>query len=80
MSEAQIAAQFADALSAAAKAANPAASLVSMELSLVAAPVAGEVRARVARQTRTLLFMEAELIDASGARLAAASSVHKIPA
>ncbi|HVK80467.1 MAG TPA: hypothetical protein VM915_07625 [Verrucomicrobiae bacterium] len=80
MSEAQIAAQFAEALSAAAKAANPAASLVSMELSLVGESANGEVRTRIARQTRTLLFMEAELLDASGVRAAAASSIHKIPA
>lgn len=80
MSEAQIAAQFAEALSAAAKTANPAASLVSMELSLVGESPQGEIRTRIARQTRTLLFMEAELFDASGARTAAASSVHKIKA
>ena len=80
MSEASIAAQFAEALSAAAQAANPAASLVTMEMSMVGAPRPGGMRTRIARQTRTLVFVEAEFLDVNGARIAAASSVHKVPA
>lgn len=79
MSEAQIAAQFAEALCAAAVAERPGAQFVSMEMTLTDAAAPGEIRARVARQTRTLMFMEAELFAAGGARVGAASSVHKVP-
>lgn len=78
MSDSAIAARLVDALNAAAKAAHPRAALVSMELSLIDAAGSGETRARIARQTRTLMFAEAEIVSTNGARVAAASSVHKI--
>lgn len=78
MSDAQIAAHFAEALNAAARAERAGAKLVSMEITLTDDAALGEIRARVARQTRTLMFVEAELFSATGSRIAAASSVHKI--
>jgi hypothetical protein len=41
-------------------------------------PKPGRIATNVTRKTRTLAFMSAEFVDEAGARIATASSVHKV--
>lgn len=52
--------------------------LVSVHLDFLSQTDIGTIRVAVTRRTKTLLFLRAEYADETGARLAAASSVHKI--
>lgn len=52
--------------------------LVSVNIALLAAPVAGVAKAQVERKTKTLAFLSANYIGADGAVIASASSVHRI--
>ena len=78
MTRAEIAARLTEALTQAA--ANEAADavLISVEVAILADADIGDVRARVNRRTKTLLFMSAELIDGAGVAVATASCVHKL--
>jgi hypothetical protein len=79
MSNSDLAALLVEALDqAAARAAGSGAALLSVEISLLAPAVPAAIETRVQRQTRTLLFLEAEARDPAGARLATAASVHKL--
>lgn len=79
MSEADGAAEIVRALGEGARAAaEKDAPLVSVEISWLAAGGVTRVEPRVARKTRTLLFMSAEAFGADGARVATASSVHRL--
>jgi hypothetical protein len=60
------------------EAAGDGAALVSVEITRIAPGDATRVEARVERATRTLKFMAAEAADATGARVAQATSVHKL--
>ncbi|MEQ1617746.1 MAG: hypothetical protein ABL883_05330 [Terricaulis sp.] len=78
MSNAELAAQLTEALDAAAeREAGGKATLVSMEITIIASARAGTAEARVVRRTKTLLFQHADLLDAQGAPIASAASVHK---
>lgn len=79
MTTADIAAALTTALDkAAAQAAGAPCALVSMSWELLAAPASGAVETRIERRTRTLVFANAAFVDAAGARIASASSVHRV--
>ncbi len=79
MSESDIAARLVDALAAAAtREAGSATALVSVTIDVVASGDTGSIEATLVRKTRTLVFMNAELRNEAGARVATASSVHKV--
>jgi len=78
VTNAEIARLLTEALEGAASKDATGAQLVMTSIEYVAAPQAGAVTANVARKTRTLLFLEAELRAADGALIARASSVHSI--
>lgn len=75
---ADIAAALTEALEAAARDGAPGAALISMQWELLAAPAPGAAKAQVARKTRTLAFLTADYVGADGARIATASSVHRL--
>jgi len=77
--ESAIAALLTEALDAAANdAAGGPTQLVSVAIEMVGAANFGVINTAVSRKTRTLVFASAELVDDAGARVAAATSVHKI--
>jgi hypothetical protein len=79
MSEADGAAEIVRALVDTARAAaEKDAPLVSVEISWLTAGGVTRVAPRVVRKTRTLLFMSADAFGADGARVASASSVHRV--
>ncbi len=79
MNEGALAARFAEALIAAAQEQSGGQSaLVSMAMEVIGASEAARVEAGLQRKTRTLLFMHADAFAHDGARIATASSVHKI--
>jgi hypothetical protein len=79
MTNAELAARLTEALeAAAAREAGVKTALVSVEITLAAPAAAGEVTTTLARKTRTLLFMSAELTSEAGVRIATAASVHKL--
>ncbi|HRE44857.1 MAG TPA: hypothetical protein PKY87_12940 [Terricaulis sp.] len=79
MTAAEIAAALTEALeAAAARDGAEGAALISMQWELLAAPAAGAAKAEVARKTRTLIFLTAAYLGADGARIATASSVHRL--
>ncbi|HWA01710.1 MAG TPA: hypothetical protein VG841_15485 [Caulobacterales bacterium] len=79
MSEADIAARLTGALAAAADdAAGGATQLVSIAIELTSREAVARVETRAERKTRTLAFMSADAFDAEGARVASATSVHRI--
>ena len=79
MSESDIAARLVDALAAtAAREAGSEIALVSVTIDVVASGDAGSIEATLVRKTRTLVFMNAELRNEAGQRIATASSVHKV--
>ncbi|MES1197417.1 MAG: hypothetical protein ABUL55_02220 [Pseudomonadota bacterium] len=80
MSEADIAARLIDALTkAAAEAAGATAPPISVSIEFVGVGEAADLKTRVERKTRTLVFMAGEAFNADGARIASATAVHKIP-
>jgi|CXWL01.1.fsa_nt_gi hypothetical protein len=74
MSEADVAGQIVAALGAAAEGAP----LVSVEITWLGTAPLARVDAKIVRKTRTLLFASADALAADGARLASASSVHRV--
>jgi hypothetical protein len=74
-----IAARIINALEAAAdREAQAKTALVSVTIDMLAAADAGTVEPRLTRKTRTLVFMSAEFATDAGAKVATASSVHKV--
>jgi acyl-coenzyme A thioesterase PaaI-like protein len=79
VTNAEIAKLLTEALEAKAREQIDNAQLVMLSVEYVAhAMTSGAIEARVARKTRTLLFLEAELRGEDGALIARASSVHAI--
>ena len=79
MSEAAIAAQLIEALTrAAAEAAGASAPPISVSIEFIGPGEAANLKTRVERKTRTLVFMSAEAFDADALRIGSATSVHKI--
>lgn len=78
MSNAEIARLLTDALESRAREEAADAQLVMLSVEYVSAARDGVVSATVARKTRTLLFMEAELRAGDNPLIARASSVHAI--
>jgi ABC-type uncharacterized transport system YnjBCD ATPase subunit len=76
VSAAEVARTLVQALEAAA---GSGASLVSAEVSMLAAEPLARVDTAITRRTKTLIFARAQAIGASGAAVAEASSVHKAP-
>jgi hypothetical protein len=52
--------------------------LVSVTIDMLARADAGNIAVSVARTTRTLVFLRADFTTDAGARIASASSVHKV--
>jgi len=79
MNEAAISARLIEALSlAAAEAAGAPAPIISVSVEFVSPGDVANVKTRIERKTRTLVFTGAEAFDADGARIASATAVHKI--
>lgn len=79
MTDSAIAARLINALEAAAdREAGAKTALVSVTIEMVTRADAGSVETRVQRKTRTLVFMGAEFTTDGGAKVANASSVHKV--
>ncbi|WP_395644842.1 hypothetical protein [Terricaulis sp.] len=79
MTDSAIAARLINALEAAAdREAGAKTALVSVNIEMLTRADAGSVEVRVARKTRTLVFMSAEFNTDGGAKVANASSVHKV--
>ncbi len=79
MTNAEIAAQLTEALEAAAtEVAGAPTALVSVEVTVLTPGAGGTPIVHLTRKTRTLAFMRAEYLGASGAKVAIASSVHKV--
>ena len=75
MSDAEIAARLVEALN---QAAGAQASLVSVEIAVLARGDDARVETKLVRKTRTLMFMSADCVSDAGARIATAASVHKV--
>jgi hypothetical protein len=75
MSEGAIAARLIEALVAEAGAQ---AKLVSVSVEMLGAGEAARVEARIERRTRTLVFAQADAFDEGGARIASATSIHRV--
>ena len=80
MTDGEIATQLIEALNAAAeREAGARTGLVSVAIEMLSAAESGGVAAvELQRKTRTLIFMSADYLNAAGARLATASSVHQV--
>ncbi len=79
MTDSAIAARLVNALEAAAdREAGAKTALVSVTIDTLARAAAGQIATRLVRKTRTLVFMSAEFVTDAGARIATASSVHKV--
>jgi hypothetical protein len=79
MSNSDIAARLINALEAGAdREAGQKTALVSVTVDMIAREAAGSIKVSVARKTRSLIFMAAELASEAGVRIATASSVHKL--
>jgi hypothetical protein len=80
VTDSAIAARLINALEQAADREAPAkTALVSVTIDMLARADAGMIETRLVRKTRTLVFMSAEFVSDTGAKVAAASSVHKVP-
>ncbi|MBC7767991.1 MAG: hypothetical protein H7124_04330 [Phycisphaerales bacterium] len=79
MSSADVSAQLIEALKACANddAVAPA-PLVSVTMEFLSDAPAADISAGIVRKTRTLVFVSAEAIASDGARVATASSVHRV--
>lgn len=81
MTDSAIAARIVNALEAGAdREAGAQTALVSVTLDMLARADTGSIEAKLVRKTRTLVFMSAEYRSDAGARIATASSVHKLTA
>lgn len=79
MTDSAIAARLINALEAAADSeAGQKTALVSVTIDMITRADAGNVSVSLTRKTKTLVFMAAEFVSDAGARIAAASSVHKL--
>jgi|CXWL01.1.fsa_nt_gi transketolase len=79
MTNSEIAARLTEALeTAASREAGAPTALVSVEIAMAARAAPGEIATTLARKTRTLVFMSADLTSEAGARIATAASVHKV--
>ena len=79
MSDSAIAAKLVEALAAAAdRDAGATTALVSVTVDMLGPAGAGTVETKLVRKTRTLVFMSAEFVSETGARIANATSVHKV--
>jgi hypothetical protein len=79
VSESAIAAALVEAIAAAAREqAGADTVLASFSLEILAPGAPARAAARIERKTRTLVFASADAFDAEGARIAAASAVHRI--
>lgn len=78
MSNAEIARLLTDALESRAREEAADAQLVMLSVEYVSAAQSGVISTTVARKTRTLLFLEAELRGGGNALMARASSVHAL--
>ena len=79
MTDSAIAARIVNALEAAAdREAGQKTALVSVTIDMLARADAGSIETRVARRTKTLVFMNAEFRTDAGERIATAASVHKV--
>ena len=79
MTDSAIAARLLNALeSAADREAATKTALVSVTIDMLARADAGAIETKVVRKTRTLVFMSAEFVSDAGARIANATSVHKV--
>jgi hypothetical protein len=80
MTDSAIAARIVNALEAAAdREAGQKTALLSVTIDMLARADAGNIVVSLTRRTRSLVFLSAEFATDAGARIAAASSVHKIP-
>jgi hypothetical protein len=80
MTDSAIAARLINALEAAAdREAGQSTQLVSVTIDMITRADAGSVQTSLTRKTKSLVFMGAEFVTESGARIATASSVHKLP-
>lgn len=73
--DSEIAARLTEAL---VQAAGDGAELASAEITILARADVRDVQVKTERQTKTLLFLAAEALGASGERIATAASVHKL--
>jgi len=81
VTDSAIAARIVNALEAAAdREAESKTALVSVTIDMLAHADAGAITTHVVRKTKTLVFMGAEFVSDAGARMAVASSVHKLRA
>jgi hypothetical protein len=79
MTDSAIAARILNALEAAAdREAGQKTALVSVTIDMLTRADAGRVEVSVTRKTKSLVFMGAEFVSDAGARIATASSVHKL--
>jgi hypothetical protein len=79
MTDSAIAARLINALEAAAdREAGAKTALVSVTIDMVAPADSGSITTALTRKTRTLVFLSAEFVTDAGARIAGASSVHKL--
>jgi hypothetical protein len=80
VTDSAIAARLINALEAAAdREAGAKAALVSVTIEMLTRADAGTIETHLVRKTRTLVFLSAEFTTDAGVRVAAASSVHKLP-
>jgi len=81
MTTSAIAARIINALEAAAtREAEAETAMVSVTIEMLTRADAGMIDVRLVRRTRTLVFLNAEFVADSGARVAAASAVFKVNA
>jgi acyl-coenzyme A thioesterase PaaI-like protein len=78
VTNADIAKQLAERLEALAREQADSAHMVMLSIEYVSPVRDGEVAAKILRQTRTLLFLEAEFHSADATLIARASSVHAL--
>lgn len=79
MTDSELAARLINALEAAAdRDAGAKTALVSVTVDMLARADGGTIETKLVRKTRTLVFMSAEFVTDSGARIATASSVHRV--
>jgi hypothetical protein len=80
VTDSAIAARLINALEAAAdREAGVKTALVSVTIEMLSRADAGTIETHLVRKTRTLVFLSAEFVTDSGAHIATASSVHKLP-
>jgi hypothetical protein len=79
VTDSAIAARLINALeSAADREAGAKTALASVTIDMLTRADAGQIATQLVRKTRTLVFMSAEFVNDAGAKIATASSVHKI--